>query len=345
MPEKFTFFNGGKFEQLQTILDLVPRYQTIIWMPNVPNDKPKLVSEIKRRNPTAVLVTSKRNDGFKYSLHHLIARALKVRANLFVEIFTPDVPGAKFHARLFDPLGNQWVETRDFMRLGAALQSRIMELHSFTRVRSTSIGVPVEVPSGHEEFFALARRYADVFHALIHTEDQDRFLGNMAFRCERGFPAVRCGDDLVFVSRRNVDKRYIDRDNGFVAVDMAVDQAKTDVRQGIFYYGDAKPSVDAPIQVELFKQYYNIQYMLHSHVYIRGARFTSRILPCGALEEVDEITQMFSDRSSTFVAVNLRGHGSLIMSADVESLRDLDDGFAARPAPEIVETKDVFVGG
>lgn len=332
-PEDFTLFNGGSFDQLLAILELVPRYSTIIWMANVQNDEPKLVNEIKKRNPTAVLVTSKRNDSGRYSFHHLIARALKVHANLFVEIFRPDVSVAMYHARLFDPLGNQWIETSDFKKLGESLKSRITELHSFTRVRSKCMGVPVETPD-RPEFFALARQYADVFHSLIHTENQDRFLGNMAFRCERGFPAFRCGDDLVFVSRRNVDKRHIDREHGFVAVDMAVDSVKTDVSEGVFYYGDDKPSVDAPIQVELFKRYENIQYILHAHVYIREAPFTGRVLPCGAIEELGEIAGLVPDRSTTFATINLLGHGSIVMASEVGQLRGLDKLYVARQVPE-----------
>lgn len=330
---RFVFFNGGRYAKLNSVLDLVSLYSTVIWMPDVPNDKPKLVNEVKLRNPTAVLVTSKRNDGCRYSFPHLIARALKVRANLFVEIIKTDAPDAKFRARLFDPLGNRWIETADFYRLGAAIRNRVNELHGFTRVRSTSIGGHIETPD-RPEFFALVRQYADTFHSLIHADAQDRFLGNVSFRCERGFPAFLSDDGLVFVSRRNVDKRHIDREHGFVAIDTE----KSNLTSGVSYYGDVKPSVDAPIQVELFCRYPNIRYMLHSHVYFRGAPMTSRVIPCGALEEAREITDMFEEVGpTTFAAVNLLGHGSLIMTESVDNLRGLADAFMARPTPEIFE--------
>lgn len=319
-------FNGGHFDALVELQRIVRMYDVVIWMPNVPNDKPKVIADIKKLNPTAVLVTSKRNVEQKYSFHHLVARALRVRSNLFIE-FTKGCMHP-YGMSLYDPLGNVWCQTENIHRLAGALRDRIRDLLSFTRVRSKSIGVPCEIPD-RPRFFELCRTVAGKLHALIHTEDQDRFLGNIAFRCERGFPAFR-DDDIVYVSRRNVDKRYIDRDRGFVAVNVG----RSIEEKGVFYYGPDKPSVDAPIQVGLFKWYSNIRYMIHTHAYISGAAFTNEAIPCGALEEYEAIIELVPDQDVRVVQLNLLGHGSIMMAEDVEDLEDMVEWLVARPAPE-----------
>ncbi len=142
------------------------------------------------------------------------------------------------------------------------------------------------------------------------------------FTCESGFPSFK-HDGFIFVSRRNVDKRGIGKD-AFVPVQLEVP---------VKYHGNDKPSVDTPIQVKLYNYYLNVGYMLHSHAYVDGAPFTERIIPCGALEEVDEITSTVPDRYKVNFSVNLRGHGSLVLVDGVENLREVP--YVAREMPEI----------
>jgi hypothetical protein len=89
------------------------------------------------------------------------------------------------------------------------------------------------------------------------------------------------------------------------------------------YLGDAKPSVDTPIQVRLYNYYHNVRYMLHAHVYIDGAPETHSIVPCGAIEEFDEVVALFPDRNSTDFSVNLKGHGSLVLASSVDKMEDI----------------------
>ena len=125
-------------------------------------------------------------------------------------------------------------------------------------------------------------------------------IENLPFRCARGFPSVRSGG-LVFVSRRDVDKRYVGPE-AFVAVDL-------DCGSGCRYYGPEKPSVDTPVKVRLYQHYGLVRYMLHSHTYVDGAPTTSEPIPCGAVEESDAIRSILPDPSAVDFAVNLRGHG------------------------------------
>ncbi len=311
------FYNGGCFSDLEQLS--IEKYKKIVWFADVPNDKVKMVSTIKKRNPTCLLVTSKRNVDGKYSIHALIAHALKNKSNLFLE-FSKE--GNQYIGRLFDPLGNVWVDSNDFVYIGSCLRKRMNEISNFVRIQSTREGNAIEVPE-QPEFFSLIKNLAEVFHSLIHGIQTDRFLGNASFRCERGFPSFKY-NDLIFVSKRNIDKRHIERD-GFVAVVPNLDL-------GVRYYGEFKPSVDTPIQIKLYDFYKNVKFALHSHVYIKDAVKTERVLPCGVLEEFDEVIKLFPDEKISNFAINLKGHGSLVLSDSVEFIKE--QKFISRPIPE-----------
>lgn len=315
------YVNGGTFNDLEALLPKVRDYQQIYWFANVDNDKPKLVKEIKRQNPASILITSKRNVDSKYSAADLVYHALSNKSNLVVEITSEK---GKYFGRIIDPLGNIFQDyTSDFSQVAWSLGKRVDELSSYTRVGSKQIGPAKEIPD-KENFFELIRKYGEQFHTLVHARPEavNRFFGNASFRCERGFPSFREGD-LVYVSQRDVDKRYLNKE-GFVAVKLELP---------IQYYGDKKPSVDTPIQVQLYQYYPGINYILHGHVYIKDAPFTSSVVPCGAMEEFEEIIKLFPEKEKEDFAVNLRGHGSLLLVHDLDYLRRIP--YSARPSPEV----------
>ena len=315
-------YNGGAFDQVESILEECKYFDYILWWANVPNDKPKL-RNVKEVNPRAMLVTSKRNDDNKYSFAELINRALGAKANLCVQFSKVD---DMFTMMLFDPLGNSWYTGDSITKLCHAMAVKLRYLRSITRqgcVRAIGDG-RIEVPD-EREFFHIIRNYADTFHELIKPDSTvTRFLGNSSFRCQRGFPSFR-KDDFIYVSRRNVDKRFIDRD-AFVPVKLEEDTT-------LYYYGDSKPSVDTPIQARLYKLLPNINYMIHAHVYISGAPFTKSMVPCGGLEEVEEVMNAIGDNTEEdFYAINLIGHGCIVMAKNVEQLKYLH--YISRRMPE-----------
>jgi hypothetical protein len=334
--------NGGKYEELYSYLkerstfpEIGPHYDVIFWMPDISNDKEKLVGYIKKIYPKTILVTSKNNAYGKYQFMELVARALQVKANLFVEFFREG--SSKIFAAVHDPLGNCYCSTPDITLVGVTLMNRIQELLRFTRIGSEAFKwgdlkgtLPNVKPEVDSRFFDLVKDYADVFHECIHGANTSRLLGNASFRCERGFPSYK-DNDQIYVSRRNIDKRHIDPD-GFVPVKLIVsDKYKWSL---VAYAGEHKPSVDAPIQLLLYNYYHNVRYMLHSHTYIRHAPFTSHRIPCGAIEEFYEIIKICPDREHNFLMLNLIGHGSIVITRDIRNLMDLK--YYPRSTPEEV---------
>ena len=340
--------NGGTvFDLHDNILPTVTDYQVVLWFANVSNDEVKL-RDVKAINPKVILITSKRNDDGKYTFAELISRALAIKANLTIE-FSKD-PDGLFNMMLFDPLGNVFYDGFVVSDMCVAMTNRIKQLLTFTRVPSiqdTEHEVP-EIPE-ETEFFDFAHSCADIFHNLIRpAKGTERFLGNMSFRCQNGFPSFRGEDGVIYVSRRNVDKSDI---NVTSFVPTYLDDTET-----VRYFGVNKPSVDTPVQLRLYKLFPWANYMIHAHCYVDTAGMSDAILcttklpvPCGALEEVEEILAAYvtvgfflTDEVSVpprLLAVNLAGHGCILIARDVAILKELqkhkDNCFVARPTPEI----------
>jgi hypothetical protein len=316
--------NGGHVLALPTLFKTIEVCDVVLWMPDVPNDVPKMVDDIKKAYPRKLLVTSKRNlTEDSYSLQDVVTRALAVKSNLVLM-----VSGARDRVlgTVLDPLGVVYChEQPDVETVAKALADRVTKLTTFTRVPSRSVGAAIEVPS-EAEFFGLIRDHAERFHEIIHGVNHERMLGNASFRCARGFPSFK-REGLIFVSRRNVDKRFIGPE-AFVATELADDGS-------VAYYGDIKPSVDTPIQLRLYDALPDVNYMLHSHTYVEGATFTDEPVPCGAIEEVDQILLARSQhRRSCDFAINVLGHGSIYFAKDCRSMRDIP--WIPRPIPEVI---------
>ena len=320
------FINGGSFIELKEILKNCGMYQVVFWMPDVPNDKEKLVDQIKQNARSTILVISKNNSENKYSIHFLIARALRVKANLFVEFTNP---GKCITAIVVDPLGNCFCVSPEIDKIASTLMWRVQELCKYTRMRSVPIPESFTC-SAPEEFLQLARNYAEIFHELIHTENKDRLLGNLSFRCESGFPSFR-QDNEIYISKRNIDKREITVD-GFVPVKLHDNQV---------LYGtigeniSVPPSVDTPVQLMLYGYYPKINFIMHSHTYISGSISTTRVIPCGAIEEFFEIIRICPFKNCEQMSFNLKKHGSIRMGSTIESFKNIP--YFARKIPEFHE--------
>jgi hypothetical protein len=274
----------------------------------------------------------------------LISRALAIKANLTIEFSKQE---DKFNMMLFDPLGNVFYDGFEVSEMCNKLLIRVDQLMHFTRVPSVQ-DTENEAPSifGDSEFFKFARNCADIFHNLIRpTKGTERFLGNMSFRCQNGFPSFRGENGIIYVSRRNVDKSEI---NAASFVPTYLDE-----NMNTKYFGENKPSVDTPVQLRLYKLFPWANYMLHAHCYVDTFRMpetvmlhTENPIPCGALEEVNEISKLASEYTFKYsltprlLAINLKGHGCLLIAKDVEIFKELqkhkDNCFVQRPMPELV---------
>lgn len=333
-------FNGGNdIKQVYEKLKLYYAYQrklVVIWLANVAEEAGdiKYVQFIKREMPLCLLVTSKRNNN-EYSINELLQHALALKSNLFITFTkTPqaDACRADVFATLLDPLGNQFIATSDVRQLVTALLNRLTKLKNYTRKGSMQIlnhnTLALNCTEEMYDFNQLIQKYAEVYHNIIYgVEKIERFLGNASFRCTFGMPSMRITEG-IYVSPRNVNKNQL-KISDFVKVTEADDIDAP----FIYYYGSAKPSVDAPIQLRLYKLFPELNFMLHAHVYIKDAPFTSEVIPCGSMEEVNEIIDIIRNKTLPCF-VNLKGHGSIALANKVSELKNIE--YYARPIPEEV---------
>lgn len=314
------YLNGGTVQQLDDVLRGVQFYSAVLWLASTHGSAER---DIKLGSACTLLVTSRNNLRGIYGYPEIISRMLSIRANLCL-VFTMGADGTSA-CTLLDPLGNVFVKEEVVVQeVARALAARLVELGGFTRVGSHRIGDSREIP-GNERFFNIARSFAGVFHSMVHAHDTTRFLGNLSFRCTRGFPSFR-NEDLIYVSKRNLGTGDLGRD-GFIAV------MPEYVDGSVGYFGDMKPSIVAPVQVTLYSMYPSIKYMLHSPGYVRGAPFIEGKLPCGAIEEVAAIEALVPPSADVlFASVNLRGQGSIVMTNDLACFDHVE--YYGRDLPE-----------
>ena len=301
--------NGGTIKDLERCLLNTSGYDIVLWMPNVLEDVPKM-RNVKQQNPRCMLIGTKRNNG-EYLFGEVVTRALEQKLNLCIE-FTKVEGKSGRKMTILDPLGNTFYEGFDIEEMVNALLKRVFFLKQMHRMGSVKVG-QIDMPELDPTFLECVKDYAETFHNLIQAQTT-RFLGNCSTRCMRGFPSERIGD-LIYVSKRNVDKRYIDKD---AFVPCKLEDGK------VHYYNDNKPSVDTPIQLSLYEKLPNINYMIHSHCYIKDAPFTEQVVPCGALQEINEIMDTIKDTQTEYHVVNLLGHGSTIMCKYPEQLKNIN---------------------
>ncbi len=309
--------NGGHLSELENIAQRAKEYSLAFWFAQIPKGMASPARIAKNTNPALTLVGSLRNmDNVPFL--QVVNHALVSNHNLLVEFSKIN---ERYQARVLDPLGNVYAHTQNMKNIASVVKNRAFELLKYTRIGSTKEGE--QIPAPHlEKFYTLVREKGELFSQMVESvAREERFMGNASFRCERGFPSFK-EDNLIFVSRRNVNKISITQ-NDFVAVKPSLP---------VEYFGNAKPSVDTPIQIKLYNNYPWAKYLLHGHAYIKNAPFTNRIVPCGAIEESEEIISLFPNRSSVNFSVNLKGHGSLTLADNIASLRSVE--YICRPVPE-----------
>ena len=181
-----------------------------------------------------------------------------------------------------------------------------------------------------------AKKCAEKFDELIpKTAMTHRFVGNTSFRCTAGFPSFRDqGGNNFYISKRNVDKKDI-KPSSFVPVQISGNE-----NSNICYGGYNKPSVDSPIQRALYHYFPKINYMIHGHVYITNAPKTKWPVPCGSLQEINEILEVVDGMKVGYAlldsfVINLNGHGFIAGAEKVPELKGILNNMEARPAPEL----------
>lgn len=313
-------YNGGNYYDLVgNVLSSITETDLIIWMADVDNKKEKVYP---KKNTGSVLICSKviRDD---YTYKDAIARIFKMHGNAVIAIIKNNDTNM-FVFEFWDALANCWYRGSDIEKLALT----IYKFYIFSRgsirrqtYRDKSlISYNDGRPDDLNDFIKLNNSLAD----FIQTSCGDRFFGNLSTRCQKLFPSVRTGN-FIYVSPRNVDKNRL-TPSDFVLFD-------TDDYS--YYTTDEKmkPSVDSPVQAELYKEYSTINYMIHGHAFINEiddksipVLNTENYFPCGDLRELVEVKKLmkniiYDEYHKNYGIINLKGHGFLMFSQTFEQMQ------------------------
>lgn len=351
MGHNVTTFNGGAYADLGRQLYIADQYEVVFWMPelhNVPD-----VGYVKDVAPYVMLITAKWNPDHQIPFVAMNMHTLEHKANLTFELFGNSEQLEGIH--VYDPLGCSWYRGKDLHEALPAGMNRLAYLKSITRRKTVPSNTPGLMLSWYFDAFKVSDERSEMAFSIpdeqafvdIVTQYSDDFFNLRGHemptggagrpqvgRCLQGMPSFRAGDK-AFLSPRAPAQRYIQM-NEFIPCYMDGDILR--------YGGEKKPTVDAPIHLALYAKLPQINYIVHAHDYIDGAPFTTKSIPCGAMEEVDEvmraIRKYYNDTTLPVYRLNLKGHGSLLMASTVEGLKNMH--YIKRQMPERMEVEYEF---
>jgi hypothetical protein len=290
---------GGMITMCNGILPTFPLDQDlIIWMPDIDNEKPK---DYPKKKQGAVLICSKvMREGYTHI--DSVSRIFKMRGNAVIEIYKNEYGIYEFELR--DALNNSWCNRTSNL---IYLVDSIIELYIWTKCsirKSLEKGLFSEpVIDNIEEVERFLRINEELSHKVA-VGCGNRYFGNYSTRCTRLFPNMISNENWYLFSGRNTPKDCIKIEDMVPC---------TDER----YYGDRKPSVDAPVQIDIYKKFPELKFMIHGHAFIVNNETTKNYFPCGDLREVKEVVEMIKIGIRT---INLKNHGFLIVGESVDEI-------------------------
>lgn len=300
--------NGGSLVKLTSLTNLVDDLN--IWMPNVSNDIGKIYPHKKRGS--IVICSKVMRSGT--TLHDAVARIFRMHGNAVIAID----PGSDFFKfTLIDALGNVWVSTHKIAELARAIKRFQLWMKGVRRAKSSVLHKGGKVVASK----MFKKDIQDYYlHKLceINTDLADkvelaagtRYFGNTSTRCEALFPSIKMRENYIYVSKRNVNKERLTEEDFVLCRDVPG-------KEDIMYVTDdqsAKPSVDTPIQVQLYKRFPKIMCMIHGHAYVKDAPTTAYYWPCGDLREVSCASVLLEERT---MCINLKNHGFLAVGTNL----------------------------
>lgn len=301
--------NGGVVKDLHVACTLVENKNLIIWAPNVSNEEKKVYP---KKNKGSVLIVSKRIS--KYggrSEIDAVSRIFKFNGNAVITITDKNekVHNTKpeYVFKLIDALGNVWVDTTKDIK---DIVVGIYKLYMWTKEsKRESILFSLKLPS-----FIKLQKLIDINKVVAEKCQKafgERYFGNLSTRCVSMFPSMRESEYFLF-SARNTNKEFL-----------AISDMIFVSKEGN-YGGNIKPSVDTPVQLQLYDLFSNINFMIHGHAYIENASYTDEYFPCGDLREVNGIRDLGKKyfKYRDVMTINLKNHGFLIMTKAIEQLEE-----------------------
>lgn len=319
-----TYINGGHISIIKhnTTMNKISNSRLIVWMPNISNDEDKVYP--KKGIGTILICSKVIRPGYTYK--DAIARIFKMHGNAVIAIEKDKSGFSTF--TLIDTLGNYWYSGSEINERCSAIM-RFYIFMSRVERRGTIYDETLKdeltnKPALLDSFVTLNNKLAE----HIMTSCGDRFFGNISTRCQRLFLTQRT-NNYMYVSPRNTDKKRLSA-NDFVLYNPDSSSYIAENRVN-------KPSVDSPVQCEIYKQFHEINYMIHGHAFITAPNDDIHVLntdnyfPCGDMRELEELSKCIGHiilfDKKNYGVINLTDHGFILFSKTFEQMEFMINSF------------------
>jgi hypothetical protein len=293
-------YNGGYITEYKNELKEIDLsgYDLIIWAANVANSWRKFYP---KKDPGAVLIVTKVLEENRTQADAL-QRVFAMHGNAVITIDKEEE--LLFTFKLVDALNNSWGESHNIENL----VEYITKFYKWSK-GSIRVGTKQYAPKNLSRLIEINKQLADAFEQT----PMGRYFGNLSTRCSKMFPSAKHNNGTkIWVSRRNVNKKRLTEEDMILTFKN---------EKEINYIGTNKPSVDTPIQLDLYELFPNINYMIHGHAFIKNAPVTSHYYPCGDLREVGVAALLINQTGNGII--NLKNHGFLIYAKTIENFEKI----------------------
>lgn len=246
---------------------------------------------------------------------------------------------------IIDPLGNIWYQGNDKTKAIESAKNRLLYLKKITRQSTFESNKSLMLNWYFNSFKlneepikgTISETIEPNFLNLIHKYSKQIYPMMGADLSKDNHPKIRCAKTMpsfrknrkIFVSKRETPYTFLETED-FTETELSNNK--------IFYKGKDKPAVDTPIHIKIYEYLPQINYIIHTHTYIKDAPTTSISNPCGAIEEFDEIKKVikeyYQDSTLNQYKINLKGHGSITLAHSLAELENIQ--YINRPLPEIM---------
>lgn len=303
--------NGGNISDLKRGLELVKTADRILWGPDVPNSYNKEYPQ-KKKGATLICTKFIRTDD---PLGEVVPRIFRMHANGCITFCKHEL----IYSCIIDPLGNVHGSGGTNIANNAKELNDFITWHEhFTRMSfKQSNDTPPQID---EDVIKLIEINKDIAKRC-QTGAGSRLFGNLSTRCKKLFPSSR-----YWFSPRNIDKQYIEpSDMVYIADGM--------------YYGNRKPSIDAPVQVLIYNECQDVNYIIHGHASVENVITTEEFSICGAIEEAKEIIDLY--KKGNYI-INIKGHGFIILCSTIKQMNTAANTIDLHQYPTIEQKQAVI---
>lgn len=308
---RFDLVNGG--DLLFLLRQNLDDYDIVFWLPDANENTEAPICEIKMQYPNIILVASVDNRNKRYSEKELISISRKLNADIVIEMSEMEYDASYTNFRLYDSMGFisyrsnniSWLANQIMALLNQYLSANKTKMYRLPDGKYSNINVNIcgkidDLPE-----------YLDSIKEIAGTAN----IKSCSARFENDATSAFMSDSDTDMSMIDAsDLKYVTREH------------RKDGKNICRYTGSKLPAPDCPVHLSLYEEFPNIRFITHSHDYAETSDITVHTFSsCEFTNIIDDILRKIkkNSRAETSYIINLKGHGSIIMSSSPCAIKEV----------------------